>query len=425
MPGRLASEDKRAVVVGGSLAGLFSALLLRKIGWDVDVFERIPAGLAGRGAGIVTHPELWAALHRTGAVWDPATLGVSVVGRLVLSREGDIVGERAYRQTMTSWGRLYSILRAALPDQHYHSGRTLAEISSTGSQTTAHLENGDKIDCDLLIGADGIYSTVRRQFFPTVQPTYAGYVAWRGLVEERDLLPETWKLLGDRLAFCLPPGEQMLGYPVAGANDDVSPGRRRYNFVWYRPASENGELQRLLTDRHGKHHQPSIPPQLIRDELIAEIREDASRLLAPHFAEVVYRTERPFIQPVFDVETPKMSFQRVVLVGDAAFVARPHLGMGVTKAAGDAIALSSALEEDCGDCDAAIARFNRSRCEFGTAAVARARHLGAYMQAQLKSPSERAWAEQHRTADAIMTETASPDGILTAAHEPASPCANT
>ncbi len=424
MADRLGSKNNRVVVAGGSLAGLFSALLLRKIGWNVDVFERIPAGLAGRGAGIVTHPELWAALHRTGAVWDPATLGVPVVGRLVLSREGDIVGERAYPQTMTSWGRLYSILRAALPDQHYHSGRTLAEISSSGSRATAHLENGDEIVCDLLIGADGVYSTVRRQFLPAVQPIYAGYVAWRGLVEERDLSPETWNMLGDRLAFCLPPGEQMLGYPVAGANDDVSPGRRRYNFVWYRPASEAGDLQLLLTDRHGKHHQPSIPPQLIRDELIAEIREDASRLLAPHFAEVVHRTERPFIQPVFDVETPTMSFQRVVLVGDAAFVARPHLGMGVTKAAGDAIALSSALEENSGDCDAAIARFDRSRCEFGTAAVARARHLGAYMQAQLKSPSERAWAEQHRTADAVMTETATPHGILPTGAKTASAWSN-
>lgn len=404
----LASSTRgpRIVVVGGSIAGLFSAALLTRAGYDVQVFERSAQGLAGRGAGIVTHPELFAALARAGIAVDPADLGVSVPGRRVLDVSGRILGERALPQVLAGWGRVYDLLLTSLPPGLLHLGANIVEVVASGEAVTARFDDGRTVLADLLVGADGLFSAVRRQLLPATQPVFAGYVAWRGLAEEADLSAETREALCDRFAFCLPPGEQMLGYPVSGAGEDTRPGRRRFNFVWYRPASAD-ELGRLLTDTSGVRHELSIPPNRIRPEVLAAMRDASERLLAPAFAEVVRAARQPFLQAILDLEASTMApASRVALIGDAAFVARPHVGMGVTKAATDAVALVDALDASGGEVGPALARFDRARRPYGAAIVAHSRALGAYMQAQLLSAEERSAAERHRRPDAVMAETA-------------------
>ncbi len=368
--GKVRTKPK-AVVIGGSMAGLFAALLLRRAGWQVDVYERIGAELAGRGAGIVTHRELFDVLAKAGIDTAAAALGVSVPGRRVLDRDGRVAGELALPQVLTSWGRLYGMLKDAIPANCYHHGCA-----------------------------------------PDVRPVYAGYVAWRGLVNEQDLSPRVRAELCDWFAFSLPPGEQMLGYPVAGANEEMGVGQRRFNFVWYRPADADHRLADMLTDMDGVRHELSIPPTKIRAEIFAAMRRDAERLLAPQFAEVVRLTSQPFIQAILDLETPRMVLgARTVILGDAAFVARPHVGMGVTKAAADTMALVDALQTHPTNLQAALAQFESARVPFGAAVVRRARHLGSYMQAQIATPEERAMAERHRTPEAVMAETAVATGI--------------
>src|SRR5687768_12430629 len=105
MPGSSSHRrNRRAVVIGGSMSGLFSAAFLRQIGWDADVYERSSVELVGRGAGITTHPELLEALERSGA--GTADLGIEVEKRIALDRQGRITGERPLRQILTSWDRL-------------------------------------------------------------------------------------------------------------------------------------------------------------------------------------------------------------------------------------------------------------------------------------------------------------------------------
>lgn len=394
------------------MAGLFAALLLRRQGWNVDVYERIGAELAGRGAGIVTHRELFEVLGRAGIDTGAAEVGVVVPGRRVLDRSGRIVGELGLRQVLTSWGHLYGLLKAALPAEHYHHSKNLAEVAELADRVVARFSDGSEVSGDLLIGADGIFSCVRAQLAAKVHPAYAGYVAWRGLVNERDLSSRTRAELCDWFAFSLPPGEQMLGYPVAGANEEMDVGERRFNFVWYRPADADHGLADLLTDIDGVRHELSIPPTRIRSEVIASMRRDAEQLLAPQFAEVVRLTPQPFIQAILDLETPRMALgSRTVILGDAAFVARPHVGMGVTKAAADAAALVDALRAHPADLPAALAKFESIRLPFGAAVVRRARDLGAYMQAQIATAEERAMAERHRSPEAVMAETAVAAGI--------------
>jgi len=105
------------------------------------------------------------------------------------------------------------------------------------------------------------------------------------------------------------------------------------------------------------------------------------------------------------VSIPALGDRRVALLGDAAFVARPHCGMGVTKAAGDAMALVAALKKH-GTIDEALQDYQLQRLRFGTHVVEHARALGAYMQAQIRTAEEREMAERYRTPEVIMRETA-------------------
>jgi 2-polyprenyl-6-methoxyphenol hydroxylase-like FAD-dependent oxidoreductase len=398
-----------AAIIGGSLGGLFAANLLHRAGWTVNVYERVDDALAERGAGVVTHPELFDVLAAIGI--EDAAIGVEVPSRITLDRDGRRVGEHPHRQVLTAWGRLYTLLRQALPAACYHSGMQLVGVSQDGEGATAQFSDGSTCSADLLIAADGIRSTVRQLVAPDIAPEYAGYVAWRGLVEEGDLSAATHAALFGHFGFCLPPREQMLGYPVAGAFNAMEAGRRRYNFVWYRPADE-GEVRRLSTDAAGRHHDKGIPPPLISPAVIAEMRAVAERSLSPQFAEVVARTSQPFFQPIYDLASPRLDYGRIVLLGDSAFVARPHCGMGVTKAAGDALALVGCLQAL--PLDQALAAYSRERVAYGQGIVAHARHLGAYMQAQLATAHEVAMAEKYRTPAAVMRETAVPPLFETA-----------
>lgn len=408
-------KPMRIAVAGGSIAGLTAAALLARSGAAVRVFERSPADLAGRGAGIVTHPEMHAILRRLDPGTDPAGLGVSVEARRVLGRDGAVVRETRLPQVLASWGRVYGLLRAVLPAGVLEPGANVVGVDDgPGEEVTLRLEDGRSFTADLLVGADGLFSTVRRRFAPEARPVYAGYVAWRGLAEESGLSAGTRDAIASHFAFCLPKGEQILGYPVSGKGDDVRPGRRRFNFVWYRPAGQD-ELARLLTDVDGQRHDLSIPPHRIRPDVLSGMRDDAERLLAPPFAEVIRRTEQPFLQAILDLESPAMTFGgRVALLGDAAFVARPHVGMGVTKAIGDAARLADALTEAGGDVPSALDAFDRARRPYGAAIVARSRSLGAYMQAQQLDARQREDAERHRHPAAVAAETAVPPPDLPA-----------
>lgn len=119
----------RILIAGGSLGGLMAANLLLRDGHAVQVLERSPRSLQGRGAGIVTHDSLRQALGAGGAQVDH-TLGVAVASRVVLQPDGRALCGWAYPQVLTSWGRLYTLLRAALPQDHHRLGRP-SPVSNT------------------------------------------------------------------------------------------------------------------------------------------------------------------------------------------------------------------------------------------------------------------------------------------------------
>jgi 2-polyprenyl-6-methoxyphenol hydroxylase-like FAD-dependent oxidoreductase len=395
------TRKRRAIVIGGSMSGLLAAIMLRRCGWDVEVFERVEKELADRGAGIVAQAELIARMNALGL--DTRDLGVAMSARKILDQSGAVTTTLECPQVLTAWQRVYRVLRDAFPADRYHRGRGLNAFEQSGDGVVAHFGDGRSIVADVLVGADGLRSTVRQQCLPHILPLYAGYVAWRALLPERVIPSAVHREIFMSMTFCLPPGEQCIGYPVVGPNNEVREGERRYNVVWYRPAEEKSELPQLLTDRDGISHSISIPPPLIRSEHVTAMRAAAERLLAPQFRAIVRLIEEPILQPIYDLESPHLAFGRVSIIGDAAFVARPHVAAGVSKAADDAAALAEALDAE--HVEPALRRFEKQRLPENTKIIERARHLGAYLQAT-QTAEERARSARHSVPQAVLAETA-------------------
>jgi 2-polyprenyl-6-methoxyphenol hydroxylase-like FAD-dependent oxidoreductase len=372
--------------------------MLHQDGHDVQVLEKVKGSMNGRGAGIVSHDVLVKSLERAGLDVQ-ATLGVEVPGRVLLDQSGKSLIAFDMPQVLTSWSRLYQILRSAFPATRYHQGVTVTRIEERDNSVHV-LANTDGKEttwqADVLIASDGIRSNVRQQLFPQIQPQYAGYIAWRGVCDESLLSSLTLTTLFDFFGFCVPPDEQIIGYPVAGSNSNTTRGHRAYNFVWYRPAAQGEALQALLTDADGVHYPLGIPPHKVDWRQLAKVREDARRLLSPQFAEILEKTPQPFLQPIFDVASDVVNVGRVALMGDAAFVARPHIGMGVAKASQDAVALADAIRTH-GANAAALAAYAQVRLPAGQSAVQRARWLGSYV----KSPDGQTQPMDQRHHQAI------------------------
>lgn len=241
---------------------------------------------------------------------------------------------------------------------------------------------------------------------PEVQPIYAGYYIWRGAPNEADLAPKTLREIYPHFTFYLPPRQEVITYPIAGFNDDLTPGRRRFNFIWYRVADAS-RLHEMNVDAKGVQHKYSVPPPLIRKDLIAQMHKDALEILPPPLLDAVTKIKQPFITPIYDFTATSIVFGRVAMVGDAAANARPHMGFGMAKAATDAQTLAKHLDAR-DDIDAALKAYNDERQPIGDAIVLHGRKLGCHLGVNLKTEEDRRMHELLQSDRAMLDSIAVP-----------------
>ena len=364
-----------AAIIGGSIGGVTAAIALTRAGFSVHVYERSPRPLQGQGAGIVLHPET---VREIGTSY--RCISTRATSVRYLDPVGMIAASLGCSFRLVSYSALHRALLDKLEADRYHLAHQVTEFAEDADRLSVTFADGTTATADVLVCADGVKSAAREQLLPGSHPRYAGYVGWRGTVPESALEPNERELFADALSYCVLPNSHIVLYPIVPLGNA---GRREalINWVWYRNIKGGADLARVLSDRDGRGHEVSVGAGKVPEATVLDLRETARATLPPPAAKVVAATRHPFVQAVVDVESSRMAFGRICLIGDAAFALRPHIAAGTAKAAGDARALGEALA-GCGapEVPAALAGWQKDRLVVGQGAIARTRDVGERLQ---------------------------------------------
>ncbi|MEA3184247.1 MAG: 2,6-dihydroxypyridine 3-monooxygenase [Ilumatobacteraceae bacterium] len=364
-------------VVGGSLGGLTAACLLADAGHRVTVYERSPVELEERGAGIGLLPATYRYLVDEGGVClDDIAVATGHIRHL--ASDGSVVHDDDHHYLFSSWNTVYRQMLACFDRGAYLLAHEVIDIVL--DPLTLRFSNGAVAQPEMVVFADGVGSTARAALLPGVRPQYAGYVAWRGVVPETALSEPTRRALDDAITYYVYANSHILVYPIPGRDGSVAAGERLINIVWYRNYLAGDDLDDLLLDGRGVRREVSVPPGAVRAEHVAEARAVAAARLPGPIAEVVLAVDDLFVQVVLDLEVPRMAFGRACLMGDAAFVVRPHAAAGTAKAADDAWMLRDALEAHPDDPVAALADWEPQQLALGRNLLERTRAIGRRSQ---------------------------------------------
>ncbi|MFI1190094.1 FAD-dependent monooxygenase [Streptomyces californicus] len=355
-------------VVGGSIAGCAAALAASRGGAErITVLERADDRLRDRGVGIALHSDRYDELREAGYVapempWAPLTRRLWSV-RDGGAGHGRVVGEQPFPFRAYGWGSLWSELRRRVPEEVvYRSGAVVTGVEPDADGVTLRLADGHEERFDIVIGADGYRSVVRAAMFPGAYAAYAGYIGWRGTSSDVADLPSE----GEDAHNIVFPGGHCVIYRIPDGH-----GGHRLNWVLYTaPPEADGLHPDLRTPT-------SLPPGRLGSALTERLRALVADNFPPYWASKVLGTPAgtTFIQPVYDLEVPHYASGRMVLVGDAASVTRPHIGGGSVKALQDATALEAAWKAGSG-WQEVLERYDAGRGPVGAAMVALARRMG-------------------------------------------------
>ena len=333
----------KIIVIGVSIGGLCAGIALQERGFDVDIYERSPRELKDRGAGLVIQPDMMEYLIEAG-VSTREVFGVLAAQRQVLDDHGNPSLIYPNDTVFTSWNYLWGQLKNSFPSSRYHKGYELTGVRNEQGQVWANFKNGKVVQADLLIGADGVNSAVREYLFPGVHPRYAGYIAYRGLIPESELSAEEIAFFSDKFSIYQYANSHLLCYTIPGSGGGLSEGERQLNWVWFQNKSL-AALKDILTDKHGIHHEFSLPAGYLSEVNLSELRARAGAKLPEVLRKRVCQTKNPFVQVILDMEVPKMFKGQVAILGDAAYLVRPHTASGSAKAYRDAITLAMAIQD--------------------------------------------------------------------------------
>lgn len=340
--------------------------------------ERSDTDLEDRGAGIVVLPVTERYFEQGDAGGERVSLELTYWS--YVDSSGTVISADPDHFHFSGWSTIYKSLLEVFGRDHYHFGHEVIGFERSEDGVRAELADGSIDEGDLLVFADGMGSTGRSILLPGTIPQYAGYVAWRGTVSEESLSDATLELIADAMVYQVLDAGHVLVYAIPSKSGATEPPDREINFVWYRNYPTGGPFEDLMTDIDGRQRQGTMPPGSIRPEHIEEMRDAASRTLAPQLAEIVFGCDQYLIQAVFDLESPRMAFDNVCLLGDAAFTLRPHVAAGQAKACADAWALRDALEQTDGNVSAALQVWEPGQLALARSAIQRTRAMGIASQ---------------------------------------------
>lgn len=321
-------ENLNIIIIGGSLAGLFTGVVLRSLPnvSSITVLERYQIELLqDLGAGIRLGDEACAAiLQHTGQ--PPAKYSALLTSYRFISKDGSVSVEQPTNTWTSTWAQLYRVLRQSFdadPKCCYRHGCTLENLEE-GCGSSLIVEYRDEHGrtettvADIVIGADGASSKVQSLMLPETTRTSVGYVCYRGVVLDSDVSEDAAKLYRNAGTFHWAPASQFVSYSVPSNEGPADESQRLINWVWYQHKTDDAMLD-LLTDKQGNRHRFSLPAGGMNAREKAKITEKGRDELPAAHAEIISRTAEPFAQVVTDSLAGSICFLggKLLLVGDA------------------------------------------------------------------------------------------------------------
>lgn len=343
------------------MTGLMCGIALRDAGFSVVIVDKEDSKRESHMAGVCLGQDAQEFLKQHDRIQKPWFR--TVYGIQALRTDSSVWAFVHARRDITNWDTFYFRLRATF-DGHaspwypsplpssaisadrvaYVSRAEVTDLYATSDEKypmTVALLNRDtqeqsQIQTSLVIGADGPDSFVRSKYLPHVKRRFVGYVAWRGTVKESLVSDSTREAFAGPATVHMMKGHHCIVYIIPGAEGSLEAGERFINFLWYTNTSEQ-ELEEMLKDGiDGHRHHNIVPRGHVRKDIWA-MQVDRARQapLASPFLEVVSKIEHPFIQVITDFCSPKAAFEdgKVLLVGDALSLYRPHTAFSGTQAA--------------------------------------------------------------------------------------------
>lgn len=307
----------KILIAGAGIGGLTACIALQRAGHEVKIAERATE-LKAVGAGIALAANAISALKSIGVGEDVIAAGALIDKALILSRSGNVISANDFAHPSGKMhtyalhrAELHELLRSKLLPGTLHTGKTVSHFSETTTGIELHFTDGSAWQGDLLLAADGIHSTIRRQLLPQVAHRYAGYTCWRGVTaatvdSTRIAFSETWDTAG-RFGIC----------PLNG--------NRVYWYACINTAFENDPRFAAWKLRELQNH-------------FAGFHYPVAQLLAATPDTQLMHNDIIDLPPL-----QSLAYGRVLLLGDAGHATTPNLGQGACQAIEDAVLLPSFL----------------------------------------------------------------------------------